>query len=173
MRCPCCHTIIDPRTAWKNSINRFYCSEFCADYEIFATVEQFVQKEVLNRHNPDRLRRFLPFFSGLEIEPKSTIRRRTPMTIIACLRDLFGAEKTSGNSSSSLCCDHCRGKLRFPAHRYWRMRFCSVACMNTYQQRLSPDTRQKICEIDGYRPSWKAVSGMRFAGDTVMQNQPR
>jgi len=66
MRCPCCHTIIDPRTAWKNSINRFYCSEFCADSEIFATVEQFVQKEVLNRHNPDRLRRFLPFFRDLK-----------------------------------------------------------------------------------------------------------
>jgi hypothetical protein len=57
MRCPCCHTIIDPRTAWKNSINRLYCSEFCADPEIFATVEQFVQKEVLKRHNPDRMRR--------------------------------------------------------------------------------------------------------------------
>jgi hypothetical protein len=113
------------------------------DSEISATGAQFVQKEVLDRHSPDRLRGVFAFFTRLEIGPKSTIRQRTPMTIIARLRDLFGAEKTSGDASSSLCCDHCSGKLRFPAYRYWRMRFCSVACMNTYQQRLSPDTQQK------------------------------
>jgi hypothetical protein len=66
MRCPCCHTIIDPRTAWKNSINRFYCSEFCADSEISATVEQCVQKEVLDRRIPDRPLRFLAFFRDLK-----------------------------------------------------------------------------------------------------------
>jgi hypothetical protein len=81
------------------------------------------------------------------------------MTTIVRLRGLFGAaEEVNGDSSNSLCCDHCRGKLRFCVHRYWRMRFCSAACMNAYQQRLSPRTQQKIYEIDGYRPSWKAAS---------------
>jgi hypothetical protein len=81
------------------------------------------------------------------------------MTTIVCLRGLFGAaEKANVVASSSLCCDHCHEKLRFPVHRYWRMRFCSAACMNAYQKRLSPDTQQKIYEIDPYRPSWKAAS---------------
>jgi hypothetical protein len=82
------------------------------------------------------------------------------MTTIVRLRGLFGAaEKVNGDSSSlSLCCDHCRGKLRFGVHRYWRMRFCSAACMNAFQKRLSQDTQQKIYEIDRYRPSWKAAS---------------
>ena len=81
------------------------------------------------------------------------------MTTIVRLRGLFGAaEKVNGASSSSVCCDHCRGKLRFRVHRYWRMRFCSAACLNAYQKRLSPDTQQKIYEIDRYRPSWKAAS---------------
>ena len=81
------------------------------------------------------------------------------MTTIVRLRGLFGAaEKANVVASSSLCCDHCRGKLRFPVHRYWRMRFCSATCMNAYQKRLSQDTQQKIYEINGYRPSWKVAS---------------
>src|SRR5215469_4380897 len=84
------------------------------------------------------------------------------MTAIVRLRSFFGAEKVNGDSSSSLCCDHCRGKLRLPVHRYWRMRFCSAACMNAYQQRLSTHTQQKIYEIDGYRPSWKAATKCAF-----------
>ena len=59
--------------------------------------------------------------------------------------------------SSSLCCAHCRGKLRFGAHRYWHMRFCSAVCVNAYRQRLSPHTRQKIYEIDS-SDRWKAAS---------------
>ena len=66
MRCPLCHVIIDPRSAWKNSINRFYCSEFCADSEIYAPVEQRVQKEVIDRQYLERLRRLLPFFRDLK-----------------------------------------------------------------------------------------------------------
>jgi hypothetical protein len=38
------------------------------------------------------------------------------------------------------------------------MRFCSAACMNAYQRRLSPDTQQKIYEINDYRPSWKVAT---------------
>jgi hypothetical protein len=66
MRCPSCHLIIDSRTAWKNSFNRFYCSEFCADSEISTPfdqdTQQGTQKEVLDRQYLERLRRLLPFF---------------------------------------------------------------------------------------------------------------
>jgi len=97
--------------------------------------------------------------AGLQIQSSnSTIRRRTPMTTIVAVRGLFSAAEKINEASRSLCCDHCRRELRFPVHRYWRMRFCSAACANAYQQRLSPRTQQKIYEIDGYRPSWKAAS---------------
>jgi hypothetical protein len=67
------------------------------------------------------------------------------MTTIVRLRGLFGAaEKANVVASSSLCCDHCRGKLRFRVHRYWHMRFCSEACMNAYQQRLAPHAAENI-----------------------------
>ena len=132
-------------------------ASFAPIAKLSGPVEQCLQKEVLDRQYLERLRGFC-FFSRLEIEPsKSTIRRCNPMTTIMRLQGLFGAEKVNGDSSSSLYSDHCRGKLRFPVHRYWRMRFCSAACINSYQQRLSPGTQQKIYEIDGYRPSSKAA----------------
>ena len=59
MRCPSCHLMIDPRTAWKSLNNRFYCSEFCADSEISAPVERSAQKEIHDRQYLDRLRRLL------------------------------------------------------------------------------------------------------------------
>jgi hypothetical protein len=75
------------------------------------------------------------------------------MKAIMRVRGLLGAAKKINEiASSSLCCDHCREKLRFHVHRYWHMRFCSAACMNAYQQRLSADTQQKIYEINDYRP---------------------
>jgi hypothetical protein len=49
---------------------------------------------------------------------------------------------------STLCCDHCRQKLEFCAHYYWRMQFCSCVCMTAYRQRLSPETQQKILQLD-------------------------
>jgi hypothetical protein len=70
------------------------------------------------------------------------------MTVVVHLR----------RSLDSLCCDQCRGKLRFSVHRYWRMTFCSAACLKAYRQRLSTHTQQKIYEIDGDRSSWKAAS---------------
>jgi hypothetical protein len=66
MRCLSCQLLIDPRTAWKNSTNCFYCSEFCADSEITAPVEQYTQKELLDRQYLERLRRLLPFFRDLK-----------------------------------------------------------------------------------------------------------
>jgi hypothetical protein len=81
------------------------------------------------------------------------------MSKIVRLRGLFAAADTLNNgSSTSLCCDNCRAKLKFCTHHYWRMRFCSTACMTAYQQRLSAQTRQKIYEIDGPGPAWKAAS---------------
>ena len=80
MRCPSCHLVIDPRIAWKSSTSRFYCSEFCADSEIAAPLEQCARKEVFDRQYVERLRRLLPFFQDLKSARGSPIRRRTPMT---------------------------------------------------------------------------------------------
>jgi len=66
MRCPFCHLIVDPRSAWKSSADRFYCSEFCADSEDSYTVERCRQKEVFDRQYLERLRRLLPFFRDLK-----------------------------------------------------------------------------------------------------------
>jgi len=54
-------------------------------------------------------------------------------------------------------CDHCRGPLGLIIHRYWRMRFCSAACKDAYQQRLHDATKVKIHRLDG------AASGKRQA----------
>jgi hypothetical protein len=51
----------------------------------------------------------------------------------------------------TLRCDHCRGELSLVVQRYWRMRFCSNACKNAYQQRLDGGTRQKIVRLDRAR----------------------
>jgi hypothetical protein len=71
MRCPSCHVIIDPSTAWKSSTDRFHCSEFCADSEVSAP-EDCTKKVAIDRHL-ERLRRLLPIFQEL----KST-RPRSP-----------------------------------------------------------------------------------------------
>jgi len=57
----------------------------------------------------------------------------------------------------TLRCDHCRGELGLGVHRYWRMQFCSAACMTAYQQRLAPETKVKICRFDV--PSEDQISG--------------
>jgi hypothetical protein len=74
MRCALCHLIIDSRTAWRSSTNRFYCSEFCADSEVSVPFEQCAQKEVHDRQYLERLRRLLPLFQDLRsnrISPRS------------------------------------------------------------------------------------------------------
>jgi hypothetical protein len=45
---------------------------------------------------------------------------------------------------STLRCDHCRREIRVRVHRYWRMCFCSSACMKGYQRRLTEETKVKI-----------------------------
>jgi hypothetical protein len=51
-------------------------------------------------------------------------------------------------SLPALRCDHCRNELGLDVHRYWRMRFCSLACMTAYQRRLAEITRTKIRNLD-------------------------
>ena len=51
-------------------------------------------------------------------------------------------------SVSTLRCDHCRREIRVRVHRYWRMCFCSSACMTAYQQRLADETTMKIRRLD-------------------------
>jgi hypothetical protein len=47
----------------------------------------------------------------------------------------------------SLRCDQCRRPLGLVVRRYWHMRFCSHACVRSYQRRLQDDTKQKIADI--------------------------
>jgi hypothetical protein len=49
--------------------------------------------------------------------------------------------------AAMLPCDHCRGQLGVTVQRYWRMRFCSTACMSEYQQRQSTETQLKILTL--------------------------
>ena len=44
-------------------------------------------------------------------------------------------------------CDYCRRPLGRMVHGYWRMRFCSTACIAAYQRRLHDATKQKIANI--------------------------
>ena len=61
MKCPNCHSVIDPNTAWKSSADRFYCSEFCADIEAQDALTSRVSKDVIDRQYIERLQRLLPY----------------------------------------------------------------------------------------------------------------
>lgn len=61
MKCPNCHAVIDPNTAWKSSANRFYCSEFCADVEAYDASSPRVIKDEIDRQYIERLQRLLPY----------------------------------------------------------------------------------------------------------------
>ena len=66
-------------------------------------------------------------------------------------------------------CDHCRRPLGLMVHRYWRMRFCSAACLSAYQHRLHDATRQKIAEIrqaDSARRDQPRLADRLFAAPT-------
>jgi hypothetical protein len=55
------------------------------------------------------------------------------------------------SSTESIRCDHCRKPLGLMVHRYWRMRFCSAACLRAYQSRLNELTMIKIAHLDPAR----------------------
>lgn len=59
-------------------------------------------------------------------------------------------------------CDHCRGPLGLISHRYWRMRFCSAACKDAYQQRLNDATKAKIHRLDCAASDKRPAIGRRF-----------
>jgi hypothetical protein len=63
MKCSNCHRAIDPRSAWKGSASRFYCSEFCADAEAQDRfgVARRVSKDEIDRHYMERLQKLLPY----------------------------------------------------------------------------------------------------------------
>ena len=47
----------------------------------------------------------------------------------------------------SVRCDHCRQNLDPIVHIFCRMKFCSVACKDAYQDRLGEETKAKICRL--------------------------
>lgn len=69
MKCPNCHSAIDPNAAWK-SVSRFYCSEFCADAEGHDASGSRVSKDEIDRQYIERLQRLLPY-----------VRRRAAMPL--------------------------------------------------------------------------------------------
>jgi hypothetical protein len=56
--------------------------------------------------------------------------------------------RSSLGSVRILRCDHCREELGLDIQRYCHMQFCSSACMAPYQQRLAPETKIKIYQLD-------------------------
>jgi hypothetical protein len=69
--------------------------------------------------------------------------QRTPWVWLA-----FNFRSTILGRAATLRCDHCRGQLGVSVQRYWRMRFCSIACTSEYQQRLSRETQLKILTLE-------------------------
>lgn len=61
MKCPNCHSVINPDAAWKSSASRFYCSEFCADSELPGASSSRVSKDTIDRQYIERLQRLLPY----------------------------------------------------------------------------------------------------------------
>jgi hypothetical protein len=59
MLCPFCQEAIDPKSAWKGSADRFYCSEFCADSEIIMPAHQQTDKALFDVQYLDRLERLV------------------------------------------------------------------------------------------------------------------
>jgi hypothetical protein len=56
-------------------------------------------------------------------------------------------------------CDHCDGKLGLVVYRRWRLRFCKLACKNSYQHRQRQDSRHRRRWLDafGLKPAATAV----------------
>jgi hypothetical protein len=50
-------------------------------------------------------------------------------------------------------CNHCRQQLGLNVRYYWRMQFCSTACVDSYKKRLGEETRVKIACLDFANPA--------------------
>jgi hypothetical protein len=58
-------------------------------------------------------------------------------------------------------CDYCRDPLGLNVHRYWRMRYCSAACVAAYQRRLAEDTVGKIHCLDSQLDDFRNLAASR------------
>src|SRR5207248_7361762 len=72
-----------------------------------------------------------------------------------------------------LRCDHCRGQLGVTVQRYWRMRFCSTACISEYQQRLSTETQLKVLTLITETIESGAVQLAMFSSWGTANEEPR
>jgi hypothetical protein len=70
-------------------------------------------------------------------------------------------------------CDYCRKELGSFPHLYWRMRFCSLACMSAYQRRLSPQTREKIVMLEPNDFVQNQVKQCRSQADSAAKKRDR
>jgi hypothetical protein len=70
-------------------------------------------------------------------------------------------------------CDYCRDELGPFPHCYWRMRFCSLACMNAYQRRLSPQTKAKIVMLEPNDFFQSQVKQCRFQAESATNKRDR
>ena len=59
MLCPFCHQLLDPKSAWKGTADRFYCSEFCADSEPVIPSQMHSLKERFDQQYLARLGRLV------------------------------------------------------------------------------------------------------------------
>ena len=70
-------------------------------------------------------------------------------------------------------CDYCRNERGPSPHLYWRMRFCSLACMSAYQQRLFPQTREKILMLEPNDFFQNQVKQCRSQADSTANKSDR
>lgn len=59
MLCPFCQEAVDPKSAWKGSADRFYCSEFCADSESIVPAHHETGKALFDVQYLSRLERLV------------------------------------------------------------------------------------------------------------------
>ena len=80
-----------------------------------------------------------------KIEHASALTGGLIMGAHSYLASLVSSARSNNLGQSPIArCDHCRAEVGPGAHRYWRMQFCSAACMTAYQDRLGAETRLKI-----------------------------
>jgi hypothetical protein len=80
-----------------------------------------------------------------KIEHVRALTRGLIMGAHSYLASLVSSARSNNlGQSPAARCDHCRAELGPGAQRYWRMQFCSPACVTAYQDRLGPETKLKI-----------------------------
>src|SRR5947207_751299 len=85
----------------------------------------------------------------------------------------FNFQSKISGRAALLRCDHCRGQLGVTVQRYWRMRFCSTACISEYQQRLSTETQLKVLTLITETIESGAVQLAMFSSWGTANEEPR